>query len=96
MGDPGHSHCLVAFGGAVSLSFRGADHPNLLDHGGCWRRRVFFYIAVDLQADAMEALALMIRTGSGRLMVTAGNRLPGIMRLKDMMKFFELKVELEP
>lgn len=44
----------------------------------------------------MEALALMIRTGSGRLMVTAGNRLPGTMRLKDMMKFFELKVELEP
>jgi len=40
-------------------------------------------------------LALMTRTGSSRLMVTEGNRLAGIISLKDMMKFFELKVELE-
>jgi CBS domain-containing protein len=52
--------------------------------------------SIDLQADAMEALALMTRTGSSRLMVTEGNRLAGIISLKDMMKFFELKVELEP
>jgi Zn-dependent protease len=51
---------------------------------------------VDSKADAMEALAQMTRTGSSRLMVTEGNRLAGIISLKDMMKFFELKVELEP
>lgn len=51
---------------------------------------------VDLKADAMDALALMNRTGSSRLMVTEGNRLAGIISLKDMMRFFELKVELEP
>ena len=38
----------------------------------------------------------MNRTGSSRLMVTEGNRVAGIIRLKDMMKFFELKIELEP
>lgn len=43
----------------------------------------------------MEALALMTRTSSSRLMVTEGNRLAGIISLKDMMKFFEPKVELE-
>ncbi len=52
--------------------------------------------SIDLQSDTMEALALMTRTGSSRLMVTEGNRLAGIISLKDMMKFFELKVELEP
>ncbi|MFO7560602.1 MAG: site-2 protease family protein [Desulfobacterales bacterium] len=51
---------------------------------------------VDLKADAMKALALMNRKGASRLMVTEGNRLVGIISLKDMMKFFELKVELEP
>jgi hypothetical protein len=29
-------------------------------------------------------------------MVTEGNRLAGIISLKDMLKFLELKVELEP
>lgn len=52
--------------------------------------------SIDLKADAMDALALMTRTGSSRLMVTDGNMLVGIISLKDMMKFFELKVELEP
>ena len=52
--------------------------------------------SIDVKADAIEALALMTRTGSSRLMVTEGNRLAGIISLKDMMKFFELKVELEP
>ena len=52
--------------------------------------------SIDLNADAMEALALMTRTASSRLMVTEENRLAGIISLKDMMKFFELKVELEP
>jgi len=51
---------------------------------------------VDLKADAVEALSLMNRTGSSRLMVTDGNRLVGIISLKDLLKFLELKVELEP
>ena len=38
----------------------------------------------------------MNRTGSSRLMVTEGNRRAGIISLKDMLKFLELKVELEP
>jgi signal-transduction protein with cAMP-binding, CBS, and nucleotidyltransferase domain len=37
----------------------------------------------------MEAMALMTRTGSSRLMVIAGNRLACIISLKDMMKFLE-------
>lgn len=69
-----------------------------------WRSRTAGEIAIgcssensiDSQADAMDALALMTRTGSSRLMVIEGNRLAGIISLKDMMKFFELKVELEP
>jgi signal-transduction protein with cAMP-binding, CBS, and nucleotidyltransferase domain len=51
---------------------------------------------VDLKADAIETLSLMNRTGSSRLMVTEGNRLAGIISLKDMLKFLELRVELEP
>jgi CBS domain-containing protein len=69
-----------------------------------WRSRTVGEIAVgcssensiDVQADAMEALAQMTRTGSSRLMVTEGDRLAGIISLKDLMTFFELKVELEP
>ncbi|MBW6520194.1 MAG: site-2 protease family protein [Desulfoarculaceae bacterium] len=69
-----------------------------------WRHKTVGEIAIgcspensiDWQTDAMEALALMNRTGSSRLMVIEGNRLVGIISLKDMMKFFELKVELEP
>ena len=51
--------------------------------------------SIDVKADAMEALALMTRAGSSRLMVTEGKRLAGIISLKDLMKFFELKVEIE-
>jgi CBS domain-containing protein len=42
---------------------------------------------VDLKADAIETLSLTNRTGSSRLMVTVGNRLAGIISLKDMLKF---------
>lgn len=51
---------------------------------------------IDSQADAMEALSLMNRTGSSRIMVTEENRLVGILSLKDMLSFLDLKVELEP
>ncbi|HBL25079.1 MAG TPA: site-2 protease family protein, partial [Deltaproteobacteria bacterium] len=47
------------------------------------------------ETDAMKALSLMTRTGSSRLMVATGNRLVGILALKDMLKFLSLKVELE-
>ncbi|MBN1542530.1 site-2 protease family protein [candidate division KSB1 bacterium] len=46
-------------------------------------------------ADAVETLALMNRTGASRLMVVEGDRLVGIISLKDLLKFFELKVELD-
>jgi CBS domain-containing protein len=47
------------------------------------------------QVDAMKALSIMSKTGSSRLMVTEKNRLLGIISLKDLLKFFALKVELE-
>ncbi len=37
----------------------------------------------------------MHRSGAGRLMVVDGDRLVGIISLKDMLKFLSLKVELE-
>lgn len=47
------------------------------------------------QVDAMKALSIMSKTGASRLMVTEKNRLLGIIALKDFLKFFALKVELE-
>jgi Zn-dependent protease/CBS domain-containing protein len=47
------------------------------------------------EMDAIEALSLMNQTGSSRLMVTEGNRLIGVISLKDMLGFLSLKVELE-
>ena len=45
--------------------------------------------------DAMEALSRMSRTGTSRLMVVDGDRLLGILSLKDLLRFFALKMELE-
>ncbi len=45
--------------------------------------------------DAIEALSRMSRTGQSRLMVVDGDRLVGIIALKDLLKFLALKVELE-
>jgi len=45
--------------------------------------------------DAMRALSLMSRTGTSRLLVAEGDRLLGILSLKDLLKFFSLKMELE-
>lgn len=47
------------------------------------------------QTDAMQALALMNRTGNSRLLVVQGDQLVGIITLKDMLKFLHLKVDLE-
>lgn len=45
--------------------------------------------------DAMSALSAMSRTGASRLMVADGDRLLGILTLKDLLRFFSLKMELE-
>lgn len=45
--------------------------------------------------DAMEALAAMSRGRASRLMVVDGERLVGILTLKDLLEFFSLKMELE-
>jgi len=50
---------------------------------------------VRADTDAMEALSRMSRTGASRLMVVDGDRLLGILSLKDLLRFFSLKVELE-
>jgi Zn-dependent protease/CBS domain-containing protein len=47
------------------------------------------------RADAIEALATMNRYGTSRLMVVDGERLLGIVALKDLLQFLSLKVELE-
>src|SRR5205823_5910591 len=52
-------------------------------------------ISIAPEADALEALAKMQRTGSSRLLVTDGDRLVGIVSLKDLLPFLELKMELE-
>ncbi len=45
--------------------------------------------------DAMEALTTMNRTGNSRLMVVEGDHLVGIITLKDMLKFLNMKIDLE-
>ena len=44
--------------------------------------------------DAMKALATMNRTGNSRLLVVEGDQLMGIVTLKDMLKFLNLKIDL--
>lgn len=45
--------------------------------------------------DAMEALSLMNRTGRARLLVVENGELVGIVALKDLMDFLNLKLDLE-
>jgi CBS domain-containing protein len=45
--------------------------------------------------DAMKALSTMNRTGNSRLMVVEGGHLLGVITLKDMLKFLNLKIDLE-
>ena len=49
---------------------------------------------VQADTDAMEALARMSRTGAAGLMVVDGDRLLGILSLKDLLRFFSVKMEL--
>ena len=52
-------------------------------------------VSVTADADALEALEKMQRTGSSRLVVTHGNQLVGIVSLKDLLRFLNLKLELQ-
>jgi Zn-dependent protease len=45
--------------------------------------------------DALKALSMMNQTGNSRLLIVEGDKLLGVLTLKDMMKFLSLKVELE-
>jgi Zn-dependent protease/CBS domain-containing protein len=46
-------------------------------------------------ADAVEAISAMRRNNASRMMVVDGDKLVGIIALKDMLEFLSLKVELD-
>jgi Zn-dependent protease/CBS domain-containing protein len=46
-------------------------------------------------ADALRALEKMQRTGSSRLIVADGDRLVGLVSLRDLLRFLHLKIDLE-
>ena len=50
---------------------------------------------ISQDADAMEALSKMQTTGNSRLMVNDGDRLIGIIALKDLLGLLSLKIDLE-
>lgn len=50
---------------------------------------------VSLHEDAVKVLSLMSSTQNSRLMVLDGDRLAGIVTLKDLLKFLALKIDLE-
>jgi len=51
--------------------------------------------AIAPDTDAMEALSVMSRTQNGRFLVVEGDRLVGVITLKDMLKFLSVKLDLE-
>jgi Zn-dependent protease len=52
-------------------------------------------VTIPPDTDALDALSRMQRTGSSRLLVTEGDHLLGIVSLKDLLRFLNLKLELE-
>ena len=52
-------------------------------------------ISISSDADALQALGKMQRTGSSRLLVMEDSKLVGILTLKDLLSFLDLKIELE-
>lgn len=52
-------------------------------------------MTVTAGTDAVDALAHMHRSGQSRLLVMEGDRLVGILTLKDLLRFLALKIELE-
>ncbi|HBG25560.1 MAG: peptidase M50 [Planctomycetes bacterium GWF2_41_51] len=51
--------------------------------------------SIQAHSDAVKALSQMSSTGNSRLLVLEGNRLAGIVTLKDLLKFLALKIDLE-
>jgi len=51
--------------------------------------------AVQPGADVMKVLSGMNRSGASRMMVTEGERLVGVITLKDIMRFLAVRLELE-
>lgn len=58
-------------------------------------RRDLKALSIAPDAEALDALRKMERTGSSRLLVTDGDRLVGIVSLKDLLRFLQLKLGLE-
>ncbi|HEX7450003.1 MAG TPA: site-2 protease family protein [Pirellulales bacterium] len=52
-------------------------------------------VSIPADTDALDALARMQRLGVSRLLVTAGEKLLGIVSLKDLLRFLDLKLKLE-
>lgn len=50
---------------------------------------------VDVEADASEALAKMQKSQNGRLMVTQKSQLVGVLTLKDLLHYLQMRTELE-
>jgi Zn-dependent protease/CBS domain-containing protein len=51
-------------------------------------------ISIPAETEALDALRKMQQTGSSRLLVTEGNRLVGIISLKDLLHFLQFKLGL--
>ena len=51
--------------------------------------------AVAPDSDPVKALSIMQRTGNSRLLVVDGRRLVGVIALKDLLEFLNLKMDLE-
>jgi Zn-dependent protease len=58
-------------------------------------RRDLRDISLPPDADALQALERMQRTGSSRLLVTDGDRLVGLISMKDLLRFLQLKLDLD-
>ena len=52
-------------------------------------------IEITPEADALDALGKMQRSGCSRLLVVEHEQLLGIISLKDLLQFLDLKMELE-
>jgi len=50
---------------------------------------------IDPETDIVKVLSLMNRTGNSRLMVVEGDRLVGLIALKDIMNFLSIKLDLD-
>jgi CBS domain-containing protein len=62
---------------------------------GEFMRRDLQAVTISPQADALEALGKMQRSNSSRLLVIEDQRLVGILSLRDLLNFLNLKLELE-